>query len=502
LQRKALDTLILHQHYTNYDQEKAVFVSPSGSDSTVLGGDGTNTGGTGTKQLPYRTISKALSQSNSGDSIVAMAGEYPIFNGLDNRVLVAGQDRTSVPERSSRRFFEDFFFQKDFRAYGTTEYDAPLWAFDYTGNSDAFTGGGFMNITFDGTNEVTADSSFEFTSDFELITTMRNALDPVKFKVTSPDNTAFFTYNNSQYIAGVITGGMTAQCSGSLIGGDTTHEDCLITEYISVTADDTRNKWAQLSYIPEPSDCSNLALNVVGGVPQNYAEDFYVEDSKIKWDGMSLDGEVEPGEVLRAIYLDRSLSYPVTVSISLKGNRFTIKAFDTSWHTVMKRDMVGDYTGSWKASFIMDTTDADISHHCVYGKGFVNKFLAIAESFDNLSVTDNSYDLRTERRNLAFYNTPSLEIITGSLEDATAAVMYYKSIDATGGSSVWAWPPPWSWQVTDGTVPPGLTFSDLQTHGWLDGTPTTTGDYTFTVRLTDYGNQYQSTEKVFNLKVE
>jgi hypothetical protein len=502
LRRKALDTLILHQHYTNYNQENAIFVSPSGSDSTVLGGDGTNTGGNGTLQLPYRTIHKALSQSSSGDSIVAMAGEYPIFNGLEDRVLVAGQDRTSIPERSSRRFFEEFFFPKDFRAYGTTEYDSALWSYDYTGNSEVFTGGGFMNFTFDGTNAATADSSFDFVNDFELTATMRNALDPIKFMVTSPDNTAFFSYNNSQYTAGVITSGLAVQCNGTLIGGDATHEDCLITEYISITSDDTRNKYAQLSYIPEPSDCSNLALNIVGGVPQNYAEDFYVEDSKIKWDGMDLDGDIEPGEVLRAIYLDRSLSYPATVFISLEGNRFTIKVFDGTWHTAIKRDMVGSYTGPWKASFIMDTTDVDISHHCVYGKGFVNKFLAVAESFDNLNIADKSYDLRTERRNLAFYNTPPLGIVTDSLKDATTVAMYHESIDASGGSSPWSWPPPWAWQITDGTIPPGLTFSDKQTHGWIDGTPSVTGDYTFTVRLTDYGSQYQSTQKVFNLKVD
>ena len=403
LQRKALNTLILHQYYSDYGQEKAIFVSPSGSDSTVLGGDGTNSGGNGTMELPYRTIDMALSQSNSGDSIVAMAGEYPIFSGLNDRSLVAGHDRTSVPERSFRRYFEDFFFPKDFRAYGATEYDPAIWSFDSTGSSEVFSGGGFLNITFDGTNAATADSSFDFVNDFELTATMRNAIDPVTFRVTSPDNTAFFTYNDSRYAAGVITGSLNTTCTGTLTGGGAAYEECLITEYISITADDTRNKYAALSYIPEPSDCSNVVLNLVGGVPQNYAEDFYVEDSKIKWDGMSLDGEIEPGEVLRAIYLDRSLSYPVTASISLEGERFTIRAFDGTWHTVMKRDMAVSYTGPWKAAFTMNTTDADISHHCIYGKGFVNKFLAVAESFDNLSIEDKSYNLRTERRNIAFY---------------------------------------------------------------------------------------------------
>ncbi len=403
LQRKALNTFFLHQYYSNYDQEKAIFVSPSGSDSTVLGGDGTNTGGNGTIELPYRTIDMALSQSNPGDNIVAMAGEYPVFSGLVDRSIVAGHDRTSIPERSDRRFFEDFFFPEDFRAYGTTEYDDIVWSFDATGNSEAFSGGGFLNLTFDGTNRAAADSSFEFTGDFELRATVRNAIDPITFSVMSPDNTVYFTYNDLQYIAGVVTGGESIACTGTFSESDTTSGELLVTEYISITADDTRNRYAQLSYIPEPSDCTDVALNVVGGVPQNYGEDFYVHDSKIKWDGMELDGELEPGEVLRAIYEDRSLSYPITTVISLDSSRFTVKAYNGSWHTLIKRDMIGDYTGSWQTSFSMDSTDADISHHCTYGKGFVNKFAAIAESFDNLDIRDHSYNLRTERRNLAFY---------------------------------------------------------------------------------------------------
>ena len=403
LQRKSLNVVILHQHYSNYNQEKAIFVSPSGSDSTVLGGDGTNSGGTGSRELPYRTIDMALSQSNSGDNIVAMAGEYPIYYGLDGRNLVAGHDRTSVPYSPSMRYFEELFFPRDFRAYGTTEYDPALWAFGSAGKSNVFSGGGFLNFTFDGTNAATADSSFEFYGNFEIMATLRNAIDPIRFQVTSPDTTVFFSYNNSQYTTGV-SGLSSVTCTGTPLGdGNAAHEQFLITEYLSITANDVRNKYAPLSYIPEPSDCSSMALNIVGGVPQNYGEDFYVEDSKVKWDGMALDGGLEPGEVLRAIYMDRSLSFPVKVSISLDSSRFVIRAFDSTWHTVFQKNMVGYYAGPWHASFVMDTTGEDISHDCIYGKGFVNKFLAVAESFDNLSIADNSYSQKTERRNIAFY---------------------------------------------------------------------------------------------------
>lgn len=401
LQRKALNTLVLHGHYSNYDQQKAVFVSPSGSDSTVLGGDGTNTGGTGSRELPYRTIDMALSQSSSGDNIVAMAGEYPIFNGIEDRLIVPAFDRTSLT--SSKRYYEDFFAQRDFRAYGTTEYDPVLWSFAYTGKSEVFAGGGFLNFTYDGSNTATAISTFEFTSDFEVRVNLRNAVDPIKFMVTSPDNTAFFSYNESQYSAGVVTGNNTVMCSGILNNGDTTEEDLFVVEYIAVTSDDTRNKYAALSYIPEGSDCTNLALNVVGGNSQDFGVDFYVEDSKIKWDGMTMEDEIEPGEVLRAVYLDRNLSLPITASIVLEGSRFTIKAFENTWNTVMKRDLVGDYTGTWNVSFVMDIPNEAFSHNCIYGKGFVSQFLAVADSFSNIDGLDKSFAVKTDRRNLVLY---------------------------------------------------------------------------------------------------
>jgi len=403
LQYKALNTLVLHQHYSNYDQEKAIFVSPGGSDSTVLGGDGTNSGGDGSIHLPYRTISMALSQSSPGDNIVAMAGEYPIFDGLDDRPLVIGIDRTSVPFKEERRVYEEFFNTEDFRAYGTVEYDALPWDIDYSGNSMVSSGGGFLSFTYDGTNTASADSTFGMYSDWEVSATLRNTIDPMKFLVTSPDSTAYFYYNDSDYTTGVVTGGQTYECIGVLGGGSEDSSATFITEYISIGGNDIRRKSVPLSFIPEPSDCSNVALNIVGGVPQNYGEDFYIENSMIKWDGMELDGEIEAGEVLRVIYHDRSLSDPAKVRMSLIGDRFTIKAYNDGWNTVMARDMIGDYTGQWMTHFIMDTPSPGVSHDCIYGRGFVSKFTAVASSFSDNLLLDRRYDVKTERKTLIFY---------------------------------------------------------------------------------------------------
>ena len=47
----------------------------------------------------------------------------------------------------------------------------------------------------------------------------------------------------------------------------------------------------------------------------------------------------------------------------------------------------------------------------------------------------------------------------------------------TGGTS------PFTWSVSAGTLPPGLTLG--ASTGLLSGTPTTAGSYSFTVKVTD-----------------
>lgn len=407
LYKKALNILTLHGHYSDYGQEKAIFVAPSGSDSTVMGGDGTNTGGDGSIHRPYRTVSMALSMSSPGDNIVMFAGEYPLFENelaqITDRVLIPARDKTSVINQEPRRYYEDRFNQIDFRAFGMTDYESLPWTFSFAGDSTVTSGGGFLNLTYDGTNTASAVSDFDLMQGFEVFADLRNGIDPIRFEVSSPDNTAYFSYDNLSYAAGIITGGESYICRG-VLDGDMTSEDNLIVEYIAINSDHVRKQYAPLSFIPDPADCTNVAVNVVGGTAQTFGVDFYIEDSKVKWDnGMINLDELEAGEVLRVIYKDDVLSPTVRVWIALKNNRFTIKVFNAGrWITVNKRDLIGTYTGSWKTNFVMDTPDPDKSHDCIYGKGFVSKFLAITESFENMSL-DKPYVVSTDKRNVVFY---------------------------------------------------------------------------------------------------
>ncbi len=73
--------------------------------------------------------------------------------------------------------------------------------------------------------------------------------------------------------------------------------------------------------------------------------------------------------------------------------------------------------------------------------------------------------------------TPPLQITTSSLPAGTQGVYYSNPVAATGGV------PPYSWSLTSGPLPTGLTLSGT---GVIAGTPTgSSGDFPITVQVTD-----------------
>ncbi len=70
----------------------------------------------------------------------------------------------------------------------------------------------------------------------------------------------------------------------------------------------------------------------------------------------------------------------------------------------------------------------------------------------------------------------SFAVTTTSLPAATVGTSYSQQVSAVGGL------PPYKWKATAASLPPGLTLS---TTGLLSGTPTTPGNYTINVTVTD-----------------
>jgi len=265
--------------------------------------------------------------------------------------------------------------------------------------SEIFIREGFLCMNYDGIYSVRATSKFNFfNSWFEVSAELRQAFDPIFFSIYNDQNNATFRILNGDYNCSLFTGGETYNCWGHL-DVESSITDQYFTDYICVSSEDVQNKNISLTYLIE--DPSNVAVNVVGGTSQKMNVDFYVENNKIKWDdGMNLDGEINPGDILRVIYIARGLSNPSRIKFVLKDNALAVLGLvNGHFEKLMKRTMHSPTTGSWKASFYMDTK---VSVGDEMGRGYVSKFLAIADSFSNTGKA-KPYELKTWRQPVIVY---------------------------------------------------------------------------------------------------
>ncbi|MEW6211010.1 MAG: putative Ig domain-containing protein [Acidobacteriota bacterium] len=84
---------------------------------------------------------------------------------------------------------------------------------------------------------------------------------------------------------------------------------------------------------------------------------------------------------------------------------------------------------------------------------------------------------------------PTLTILTPALADAMRGLAYTQPLSAAGGT------PPYTWSVVSGTLPGGLTI----VNGSITGAPTASGQFQFTIRVTDA--QSRTSQKAFVLVV-
>lgn len=112
----------------------------------------------------------------------------------------------------------------------------------------------------------------------------------------------------------------------------------------------------------------------------------------------------------------------------------------------------------------------------------------------SLQVTDATGMLSPPRSYRLNIVIGPLSITTASpLANATVNSSYYRTVVATGGVK------PYTWSVSSGTLPPGLSLNSST--GAISGRPTTAGTSTFTVTVTDSQATAVSASKVFSLQV-
>jgi len=86
-----------------------------------------------------------------------------------------------------------------------------------------------------------------------------------------------------------------------------------------------------------------------------------------------------------------------------------------------------------------------------------------------------------------------LSIVTTALPNGQASVRYSASPTATGGT------PPYSWSVSSGSLPPGLTLNT--TTALISGTPSQAGSYPFTIQVKDSTATPQTASQPFTVTI-
>ena len=103
---------------------------------------------------------------------------------------------------------------------------------------------------------------------------------------------------------------------------------------------------------------------------------------------------------------------------------------------------------------------------------------AAGSSNFTVMVVDANYNVAIKALSITVYTPPS--VTTAALPDGTTGKAYSQTLAATGGKA------PYTWSVTTGTLPAGLTLN--ASSGVISGTPTTAGISSFTVQVKDANN--------------
>ena len=110
-----------------------------------------------------------------------------------------------------------------------------------------------------------------------------------------------------------------------------------------------------------------------------------------------------------------------------------------------------------------------------------------------VQVTDSAVPNQSATQHLSLAVAKPLVISTLTLPDGVTSTPYSQTLSASGGTE------PYSWVVTSGSLPAGLTLGS--TSGLIGGTPREDGSSTFTVRATDSGKPDLTAAQAFTVEV-
>ena len=111
----------------------------------------------------------------------------------------------------------------------------------------------------------------------------------------------------------------------------------------------------------------------------------------------------------------------------------------------------------------------------------------------SVQVTDSSDTSVTQALSITVNKPPPLSVATGSLQNGTVNVSYNQQLAASSGT------PPYTWSLTTGALPIGLTLNS--SNGVISGTPIATGTYSFGVEVKDSSSPQQSATATLSITI-
>jgi hypothetical protein len=118
---------------------------------------------------------------------------------------------------------------------------------------------------------------------------------------------------------------------------------------------------------------------------------------------------------------------------------------------------------------------------------------ATGTSSFTVQANDSATQSAQQALSISILAAAPLSITTGSLPTAQVNQSYSTTLQLTGGT------PGYTWSITSGSLPAGMQL--MATTGQITGTPSATGQSSFTVKVTDSGTTPQSATKSLTLTV-
>jgi hypothetical protein len=163
-------------------------------------------------------------------------------------------------------------------------------------------------------------------------------------------------------------------------------------------------------------------------------------------------------------------SNPIT-SVNLGAN---ITVNGTNYSSYARTDGGGNYSlGAFNGTWSVNVSGDDLS-----SRGFETP------ANQNVTVSGGNVTL-----NFAVYPIQPLQITTTNLPVGSVSRNYHVNLQATGGQQ------PYNWSFVSGSLPPGVTFNS----GLIDGIPTNSGTFNFTVQVSD--QQARTTNETLSITI-